>query len=281
MVELQLPKLLTWVRFPSPAPKNSSDRENLTQAWRSTLSNGEAIYKNKLGHISMAECAAYGAGRIPGLAGVAQAADSTELWPEVSYFHQFSPGTRLYLDASYAKGKESYTESLDVSGFFDVAIKPIVRKDLRTKDWQRNRYLWARVGYTRIGKVAEGVRETPEDRGSLALYAKGPLPADVWLEARLRTDLRWVGDSYSTRYRGRIEASREFTVSERAVVPYFNVEWFYDTRYDGWSRTLFQGGVEVTMNKHFRYEVYLGRQNDHLPSDTSLNALGFVAKWYY
>jgi hypothetical protein len=75
--------------------------------------------------------------------------------------------------------------------------------------------------------------------------------------------------------------TREFTVRERAVVPYVNFEWFYDTRYNGWARTLLMSGAEVTLTRHFRYEVYVASQNDRLPSDQSLFALGLVAKWYY
>ena len=40
-------------------------------------------------------------------------------------------------------------------------------------------------------------------------------------------------------------------------------------------------GAEVTLNRHFRYEVYVAAQDDRLPSDQSLVALGLVAKWYY
>jgi hypothetical protein len=59
------------------------------------------------------------------------------------------------------------------------------------------------------------------------------------------------------------------------------VEWFYDTRYDGWARVLYQFGPEVTVNPHFRYEIYVARQVDRLPTKETLNALGFVAKWYF
>jgi len=62
---------------------------------------------------------------------------------------------------------------------------------------------------------------------------------------------------------------------------YFNVEWFYGTRYDGWAGTLYQMGPEVTVTPHFRYEIYLARKDERVPSKDSLNALGFVAKWYY
>jgi len=70
-------------------------------------------------------------------------------------------------------------------------------------------------------------------------------------------------------------------VRDHTVVPYCNVEWFYDTRYDGWARVLYQFGPEVTVNEHFRYEIYLARQVDRLPAKETLNALGFVAKWYF
>ena len=120
-----------------------------------------------------------------------------------------------------------------------------------------------------------------ENRGILSLWGKFPLPASVWLEGRARTDLRWIGGEYSTRYRFRLEFTREFVVLDRAVVPYLNVEWFYDTRYDGWARTLYQAGAEFTVNKHFRFELNLSQQTDTLPETSRLNAVSVVAKGYY
>jgi hypothetical protein len=216
------------------------------------------------------------------LAGIAQAADSSEFWPEVSGFVNLDPRTRIFLNAAYAEAKESDIKSLDLAACLDVSLKPIVRKELGSEDWQRGRYLWARVGYDRVFKAIDGAdAEVAEDRGILALYAKTPLPAEVWLEARVRADLRWIGADYSTRYRFRVDATRDFNVLNHTVAPYFNVEWFYDTRYDGWARALYQLGHEVTLNKHFRYEIYVARQEDRLPSASSTNAVGVVAKWYY
>ena len=120
-----------------------------------------------------------------------------------------------------------------------------------------------------------------EDRGILSLWGKFPLPANVWLEGRARADLRWIGEDHSTRYRWRFEATRELTVLDHAVVPYVNVEWFYDTRYDGWARTLYQAGAEFTVSKRFRLELNLSQQTDELPSVSRLNALAVVLKGYY
>jgi uncharacterized protein DUF2490 len=209
------------------------------------------------------------------------AADSSEFWPELSAFVRLDEQTRVYLDAAYAKGREADARSLDLGAYLDVSLMPILRQELRSEDWQRNRYLWVRVGYTRIFKASDGPVEVAEDRGVVALYGRALLPEDTTVEARVRADLRWLGGDYSTRYRFRIEANREFQVAGHAVVPYINAEWFYDTRYSGWSRTLVQAGPEITVNKNFRYEIYLAWQADRLPRHESLSALGVVAKWYY
>jgi hypothetical protein len=215
------------------------------------------------------------------LSGAAQAADASELWPELSAYVTVTPETRIYLDASYARSQESDAKALDLSAFADISIKPILREQLLAEDWQRSRFLWARLGYTRVLKAIDGTPYLAENRGVVSLYAKAPLPAEVWLEGRARVDLRWIDGDYSTRYRFKLEATREFTVREHTVVPYANVEWFYDTRYDSWARTGYQLGTEVTVDKHFRYEIYLARLNDRQPTEQTLNALGLVAKWYY
>ena len=216
------------------------------------------------------------------LSSAASAADSSEFWPELSAFIGITPQTRLYLDASYARGKESRDFSLDVSAFLDVSIAPLLRKELRTEDWQRSRFLWTRVGYTRVFKSSEGSPPSvAEDRLSAALYAKAELPAEVWIEGRARVDLRWIGGDFSSRERFRLEANREFTVLEHSVVFYMQAEAFYDTRYHGWSRMLYQPGVEITLDPRFRVELYVARQTDRLPKQLSLVAYGIVAKWYY
>ena len=220
------------------------------------------------------------------LGDAANADDPWEFWPEAQLFVGLDPRTRLLLDTAYAKGKESDERTLDAAAYLDISFLPVGprrRRSLRTEDWQRGRYLWARVGYDRIFKATQGESSVSvaEDRGILSLWGKFPLRGDVWLEGRARTDVRWIGAEYSTRYRARLEATRELVVLDHAVVPYVNVEWFYDTRYDGWARTLYQAGAEFTVSKRFRFELNLSQQTDTLPSVSRLNALAVVLKGYY
>jgi hypothetical protein len=225
-------------------------------------------------------CAAVASG------GSASADDPWEFWPEAQLFVGLNQVTRVFLNAAYAKGKESDERSLDAAAYLDVSLLPVGprrRRALRTEDWQRGRYFWARVGYDRISKATEGESSlsVAEDRGILSLWGKFPLPAGVWLEGRARADLRWIGDEYSTRYRVRLEGTRELSLLDHPLVPYGNVEWFYDTRYDGWARTLYQGGFEITVSAHFRFELNLSQQTDTLPSTSRLNAFSIVAKGYF
>jgi hypothetical protein len=216
------------------------------------------------------------------IAGPVQAEDKQEFWPELAAFVQLNDRARACFDVAYSASEEFDVQSADVSACLDVSLKPIARKELLTGDWQRNKYLWARVGYNRILEATDsnGV-EVAENRGVLAVYLRAPLPAAIWLETRTRADFRWIGDEYSNRYRFRLDFSRELAFRDHPLVPYFNFEWFYDTRYDDWARTLATVGAEVTATDRFRYEVYLARQVDRLPEPRNLDALGVVLKWYF
>ena len=209
----------------------------------------------------------------------AHAADSSEFWPEVQGFLTLGDQTRLFLDVPYTAAEGA--DTLELVAYLDISLKP-VRKELRSEDWQRGRYFWARIGYDRILKVTrDDGAQVSENRGVVSFYSKTFLPAKVVAETRIRADLRWIGDDYSTRYRGRIEFTREFTILRHTVVPFLNYEWFYDTRYDNWARTLAMFGPEITVSPHFRYEVYVARQVDRLPERTDTSVFGLNFKWYY
>jgi hypothetical protein len=216
------------------------------------------------------------------LAGSAQAADPWEFWPEANLYRNLGPTTRIYLVTAFATGgKEATSRTLDVAGYFDLTLEPIFFRSLRKEDWRSRKYLWVRLGYDHVFKGEHGNPVPPENRGIVSLQARAYLPAGILVEGRARADLRWIDGDYSTRYRFRIEVNREFIVRGRSMTPYFQAETFYDTRYDGWARQLYQVGAEVQLTEHFRVEPYVARQVDDLPADSALNALGFVARWYY
>jgi len=227
------------------------------------------------------------------------AEEATEVWPELNLFKRTGATTRLYFVGAYAENKDSKLGTLDVAGYFDLTLRPMFRPSLRSHDWRARRYFWVRVGYDHIFKTEDrNSKETSEHRGIVAVLGRTWLPGRVFVEGRLRTDLRWIGSEYSTRYRARIEINRDFVVRGRAVTPYLQIEPFYDTRYDDWSRALYQVGVEIETRKflhrenwdfrverqnraHFRLEPYVALQVDWKPERSVVTAFGIVARWYY
>jgi len=211
----------------------------------------------------------------------AQSGDPVEFWGELNLFKKVNPTTRLYFVVADTKGKESEFRTVDLAGFVDLTLGPQLPRRRQKQDWQTRKYLWVRIGYDHIFKAENQTRTAQENRGIVALYGRVHLPGAILFEARPRADLRWIGGSYSTRYRLRFEVNRDFTVLDRVVTPYFQAEYFYDTRYDGWSRDLYQMGAEIGVTGHFRVEPSVVRQLDKLPSPSGLYALTLVARWYY
>jgi hypothetical protein len=217
--------------------------------------------------------------------GSARAGDPLEFWPELNLYETLGPTTRLYFVAASGTGKESPLQTLDLAAYFDLTLKPraLFRQSLQEEDWRRNRYLWLRVGYDHTFKIESesGTRSAPEDRGVIAFMARGYLPEAVVFEGRARADLRWIDGDYSTRYRLRGELNRDFNVAGTVVTPFLQAEAFYDTRYHGWARKLYQAGAEISVTPRFRLEPSLARQVDVLPAYSGLWAFAFVARWYY
>ena len=220
------------------------------------------------------------------LSGTARAGDPLEFWPELNLYKSTGPATRLYFVTAYADGKESDYQTTDLAAYFDVTFKPFLRDAYlpnwrSEEDWRQKRYLWVRVGYDHVFKQSDGTTTSPEDRAILSVSARAYLPAEILLETRLRTDFRWIGGDFSTRYRFRGELNRDFNAFGTVANVYLQAEAFYDTRYDGWARSLYQVGAEITLTRHFRVEPSLARQEDRLPDKSGLWAIALVARWYY
>lgn len=215
-------------------------------------------------------------------------ADQTqnELWPEANAYFKFASRLRLYLLAAPTYSPQSWTGDklssfgeMELGAHVDLSFKPIFRRALRNATWERERYLWARVGYSRLTTFA-GAPESREDRGILELTARLALPGDVWAVSRARIDLRNKDGSSSTRYRYRLTLEREMTLFKTVAVPYVDAEPFYDSRYDAISRWRYEAGIEVVIDQRWRLEPHYLRQEDSRSEPKHTNAFGLVLKYY-
>jgi hypothetical protein len=204
---------------------------------------------------------------------------STEVVPEFNAFVKLSSQARLLLVADVTHTSPAGTDDGELGVHFDYTIKPILRPSLHESNWERERYLWLRVGYRRLQAI-NGDGPT-EDRFLLEGTGRFELPQAAWLVSRLQAQWRDVDGQHSRRYSFQMGAEREYTTAGGTVyVPYAQVEWTYDTRYDAWSRTRYQLGAEIELNKSWRIEPYIAYDRHSQPADRGVNRLGLVFKHY-
>jgi hypothetical protein len=89
------------------------------------------------------------------LAASSRAGDTqTEVWPEAQAFFKLGERVRLHLLADVTYAPRSWTpdetasdSEAETGAHLDLTLKPMLRPRVRTRNWERERYLWARVGY--------------------------------------------------------------------------------------------------------------------------------------
>ena len=203
----------------------------------------------------------------------------TEFVPEVDTYLKLSDDTRVFLLGRLTQGLSESATNGEIGAHLDITLTPILRRRLREADWERERYLWVRIGYRLLGNLDD--HSVTEHRGILEVTGRVPLPWEVWLVNRGRVDLRDLEGEFSTRFRYRLGIEREFMVGGVAIVPYVQAEVFYDTRFGAWNRQRYQAGVEVEITKHWRIEPYYARQEDQRSSPAHLDRIGLVLKTYW
>ena len=219
--------------------------------------------------------------------GAAQAETRNEFWPEFDAYLKLSDRVRVFLLAGMtsaserrnAAGVTAYQDT-ELAAHLDITLTPIFRPALMNADWERDRYLWLRVGYARLGALRDSPDSSDENRGILELNARNPLPPAAWIFGRVRWEARDIEGRHSDRYRIRIGAEREVTWFARLAVPYVTAETYYDTRYDQWSRQQYKVGAEIAIDDRWRIEPYFARQNDKQSQPAHINAIGLALKYY-
>jgi len=206
---------------------------------------------------------------------------SREVVPEFNAYIKLDDRARLFLLADVSRVSPDDVVNGELGIHFDYTLMPILRPALRDAEWERNRYLWVRVGIRRLGSIDGRDDGFRENRVLLEATARFELAGEVWLVNRVRWDLRDVDGMHSNRYRYRIGAEKELsTAGGTVVVPYAQAEWFYDTRFDAWSRQRYQLGAEIELDRNWRIEPYYAYDKDKYPSAEGLNRVGLVLKYF-
>jgi hypothetical protein len=212
----------------------------------------------------------------------AQDERQSETVGEVNAYVRLSDRFRLFTAASVTQSLTEGVSDGELGAYLDVLSLTPVFPQLLDIDAARNRYIWGRVGYA-FGGIHEGLRLRDgysETRIVAELTGRYPFAIGFWVVTRGRIDMRTLSGERSDRYRIRLGVEKEYTVLGRAVVPYVNAEFLYDTRFDAWNRQIYQVGVEITLNESFRIEPSYAFQIDTEVEPTRLDRVGIALKYY-
>jgi hypothetical protein len=95
--------------------------------------------------------------------------------------------------------------------------------------------------------------------------------------------MRWLGQdqefSYRIRYRVMIE--KEVSAGNCSMVPYFNVEPGWDSRFSSFNRIRLIGGTSLSWGPRFAFEGNLTYQYDNHYDTSNLYAVNIILHVYF
>lgn len=205
-----------------------------------------------------------------------------QFWPEVDGYVGLSTAARLFVLAKFSKDQDTRSWQGDFGLHFDFALKPVFRRELAARDDVfEKRFLTFLAGYRYITSLGTGPPYL-EHRWLVDMTSRFPMPGRLVLSDRNRGEMRFINtQGFSTRYRNRLQAERDFNPGGFRFTPYMYGEVSYDTRYDQWNRKRYAIGARFPARRHFIPEIYFLRQNDSGASPPHVNALGVTFNLYF
>jgi len=220
-------------------------------------------------------------------AGAALAQPPTkELWPEIDTWLRLSPAWRLSLFVPIAENLDTHYREGNLIPQVDFAFgKAKFQRRLMDEERAGNMNLFlVRGGYLGGKSLGDGGEEYTEYTAFGEWHWRFPLKGGVLLSHRVRTELRWLGkDSHelSNRWRYRLMVEKEFGAGRVSLVPYVNVEPYYDSRYDTVNRVRLIAGSSVAWAPHTALEVNGTYQYDSRSSTKELLALSVILHLFF
>ena len=231
-------------------------------------------------------CLAFAISIYPAFTAMAQET-SKEFWPEIDVWWRLSPSWRLSMYVPISKNLETkYREgNLVLQADYAWGKTKIlhIKRLLDENKVQQMKGFLARGGYLGAKSLDDKGETYQEDMAYLEFHMRNPLKGGVLISHRLRTEFRWIGDDneLSGRVRYRFMAEKDFAIKRVSLVPYFNVEPYYDSRYETVNRVRLIGGTSVSWTPRIAFEGNITYQHDSRSSVTNLYALNIILHIFF
>ena len=213
---------------------------------------------------------------------------SYEFWPEADVWYKVTPSFRLSSFSAVTRYLESDTRDFNLTFQADYSFG-YSKRFFFTKMADQNRAqalkVWmARGGYMGGWSLYDNAENYTEDMLFAELHRRILLKRLLLFSQRLRMDTRWVGQDpeFSYRFRYRVMLEKEFLTEKKiSIIPYINVEPFWDSRYDLFNRVRIIGGTTVSWKTRFSLEGNITYQYDSKMSTNNTLAFNAILHLYF
>jgi Protein of unknown function (DUF2490) len=213
---------------------------------------------------------------------------SYEFWPEADVWFKVTPDVRLSSFSAITRYLESDTRDFNLTLQADYTFG-YSKRFFYTKLADQNRAqalkVWMiRGGYMGGWSLYDNAENYKESMLFIEIHRRILLKRQLLFSQRMRMDNRWVGQEpdYSFRFRYRVMLEREFLTSKKtSIIPYINVEPFWDSRYDIFNRVRVVGGTTVSWKTRFSFEGNITYQYDSKSSATNVLAYNAILHLYF
>jgi hypothetical protein len=207
-----------------------------------------------------------------------------EIQPEVDVYYHVSEDARLLLEVQGMSIPTRGNGSIAVGAYGDWMLAPFFR-NLVSPDQALTRALNLRLGVRYLDTLDPGATGSSQRLAiQLDVTPRYFLPWSILLSNRNRLQAQWQlgeADSFTFRYRGRLQVQREFDVGGVGLTPFVNVEFIWQSPPAMWVQFRMQAGLQASVPWFGRgqtFEVNYSTVTYLQPARTWRPVLGII--WY-
>lgn len=207
---------------------------------------------------------------------------SIELWPEADIWYRLNSSWRFSSFVSITKYNESKNRDLNIYLNADYAwghTKYVIYRRLVDQEKEQLIKAWmTRVGFMEGWSLGGSDSSYAEELLFAEIHKRIPIKGDILLSHRLRMDNRWLGqdNDFSYRFRYRLMVEKELKSGNSSIVPFLNIEPYWDSRFLTVSKVRGIVGVTTSWNSKYALEGNITYQYDENYDTQNLYALNVI-----
>ena len=204
-------------------------------------------------------------------------AQTDQLLPEINFYSKLLNAVRFNFQSKQTREanepvQAEFGPTVDFYVHSWLRLANVTRFDL---DDAKPRPLVLSVGYRYLPQANGG---SATNRIEPVATGRFPVTKTILVTDRNRFDLDWKsGDSFSWRYRNRVQVEGPVAIRSYHLTPYASIEAFYQSQYGKWSDTAIYAGCLFPIRKHAQLDLYYEHQNNTgKRPNRQLNQFGLV-----